>query len=85
MHSLVGDGPLLPAKITDNVRHTGLMSGCGVDTEADGDRVGPPLVGKGGAGPGKLTRWSLFLHSPVLCIHGSSPLQHNGGGKFGFS
>lgn len=41
--------------------------------------------GEVGADPGKLTPWSLFSHSPVLCIHGSSPLQRNVDGKFGFS
>lgn len=65
MHSLAGDGPLLPAKITDNVRHAGLMSGCSVDTEADGDRVGPPLVGKGGGGPWEAD--SMVLVPPQPC------------------
>lgn len=32
-----------------------------------------------------LTLLVLFLRSPVLCIHGSSPLQYDGSGKSGLS
>ncbi|XP_017173404.1 urea transporter 2 isoform X2 [Mus musculus] len=32
------------------------------------------------ASSGMLTLLVLFLHSPVLCIHGSCPLQYNGSG-----
>lgn len=38
-------------KITNKVRQTPPRSGCGVDTEAAGDRVGPLLLERGEVGP----------------------------------
>lgn len=81
-HSQVGDGSHLPAKVTNNfrpyVRIWCKLGGCWRQGEA------LPLERAGGGLQEADSPWSLFFHSPVLCIPRSSLVQHYVSGKFGF-